>query len=53
MEMFAARDDPRPALTVVHTSESADSISSPWILKKILNDCLEEAAKALAARRGK
>jgi hypothetical protein len=52
IEMFASRNAPQPALTVVHTSESGDSISSPWTLKKILNDCLEEAAKAFVAKRG-
>ena len=53
IEMFPSADAARPALTVVHTSESADSISSPWILKRILSDCLKEAAKAFAAGRGK
>ena len=42
----------QPALTVVHTSESADSISSPWTLKRILDDCLREAAKSFAMKRG-
>jgi hypothetical protein len=51
IEMFPSIDAARPALTVIHTSESADSISSPWILKRILNDCLREAAKAFAAKR--
>jgi hypothetical protein len=50
LEMFPASDAPAPALTVVHTSESTDSISSPWVLKRILNDCLHEAAHAFAAR---
>lgn len=53
IEMFPSLDAALPALTVVHTSESADSISSPWILKRILSDCLKEAAKAFAAGRGK
>jgi len=53
IEMFSSIDAVRPALTVVHTSESADSISSPWILKRILSDCLKEAARAFAAGRGK
>ncbi|HVP17991.1 MAG TPA: hypothetical protein VMU36_03285 [Spirochaetia bacterium] len=49
LEMFVSNGSERPSLTVVHTSESADSISSPWILKRILNDCLKEAARAFAA----
>jgi len=53
IEMFSSVDAAQPALTVVHTSESADSISSPWILKRILSDCLKEAARAFAAGRGK
>jgi hypothetical protein len=53
IEMFPSVDAALPALTVVHTSESADSISSPWILKRILNDCLKEAARAFGAGRGK
>jgi hypothetical protein len=53
IEMFPSADAAQPALTVVHTSESADSISSPWILKRILSDCLKEAARAFAAGRGK
>jgi hypothetical protein len=53
IEMFPSLDAGQPALTVVHTSESADSISSPWILKRILSDCLKEAARSFAAGRGK
>jgi hypothetical protein len=53
IEMYPSADAAQPALTVVHTSESADSISSPWILKRILSDCLKEAANAFAAGRGK
>ena len=53
IEMFPSSDAAQPALTVVHTSESTDSISSPWILKRILNDCLKEAARAFAAGRGR
>ena len=53
IEMFSSVDAAQPALTVVHTSESADSISSPWIMKRILGDCLKEAARAFAAGRGK
>ena len=53
LEMFPSLDAEQPALTVVHTSESADSISSPWILKRILSDCLREAARSFGARRGK
>lgn len=53
IEMFPSLDSVQPALTVVHTSESTDSISSPWILKRILNDCLKEAARAFAAGRSK
>jgi len=50
LEMFPSTEASTPALTVVHTSESADSISSPWILKRILDDCLHEASQAFAAR---
>ncbi len=50
LEMFPSAEATTPALTVVHTSESADSVSSPWILKRILNDCLHEAAQAFAAK---
>ena len=53
IEMYASQDAAQPVLTVVHTSESSDSISSPWILKRILGDCLKEAAKAFSAGRGK
>lgn len=53
LQMFASSDAERPALTIVHTGESPDSISSPWILKRILNDCLKEAARAFAAGGGK
>ncbi len=49
LEMFSAPEAAGPALTVVHTSESADSISSPWVLKRILNDCLREAARVFVA----
>lgn len=51
IEMFASAEAEVPALTVVHTSESPDSLTSPWTLKRILNDCLREAAKAFSARR--
>jgi hypothetical protein len=53
LEMYPPSGGERPAVTVVHTSESSDSISSPWILKRVLNDCLKEAARAFAAGRGK
>ena len=53
LEMLTSVDAQQAALTVVHTSESSDSISSPWTLKRILNDCLGEAARAFAAGRGK
>jgi hypothetical protein len=52
LEMYSSADAPQPTLTVVHTSESTDSITSPWVLKRILNDCLQEAAKGFAAKRG-
>jgi hypothetical protein len=52
IEMFSSKDSARPALTVVHTSESTDSVSSPWTLKKILNECLREAAKTLVVKQG-
>lgn len=49
LEMFPSADAQTPALTVVHTCESADTVSSPWVLKRILNDCFHEAARAFAA----
>ncbi len=52
LEMYAAADAARPSLTVVHTGETTDSISSPWALKGILNDCLEKASKAFARKHG-
>jgi hypothetical protein len=52
LEIYSSREAPQPALTVVHTCESADSVSSPWTLKKILNDCLEVAARAFASGHG-
>ncbi len=51
LEMFPSAEAELPSLTVVHTSESPDSITSPWTLKRILNECLREAAKAFAERR--
>jgi hypothetical protein len=48
IEMFPSAGAELPALTVVHTSESAESVTSPWALKKILNDCFREAAKAFS-----
>jgi len=51
LEMYASADEGEPALTVVHTAETADSIASPWTLKKILDDCLAEAAKAFSRVR--
>jgi len=52
LELYRSADAAEPSLTVVHTSESTDSITSPWVLKRILNDCLREAAKAFPAKRG-
>jgi hypothetical protein len=52
LEIYPSRDALQPALTVVHTCESTDSISSPWTLKRILNDCLETAARAYASGHG-
>jgi hypothetical protein len=52
LEMYSSSVATEPSLTVVHTGESADSISSPWTLKRILNDCLQTAAKAFAEKRG-
>jgi hypothetical protein len=49
LEMFPSADAQTPALTVVHTCESTDTVSSPWVLKQILNDCFHEAARAFAA----
>jgi len=51
LEMYNSSEAAEPALTVVHTSESPDSVASPWTLKRILNDCLQEAAKAFTAGR--
>jgi hypothetical protein len=51
LQMYTSSDAAEPSLTVVHTSESTDSITSPWTLKRILNDCLQEAAKAFTTTR--
>ena len=51
LEIFPSRDSTQPVLTVVHTCESADSISSPWTLKRILDECLGKAARSFTAGR--
>jgi hypothetical protein len=51
LEIRTARDSTRPLLTVVQTCESADSISSPWTLKRILDECLEKAARSFTGSR--
>ena len=51
LELYSTAEAREPSLTVVHTGETADSISSPWTLKRILNDCLRQAAQAFAEKR--
>jgi len=52
VQMYASPSAAEPSLTIVHTGESTDSVASPWALKRILNDCLLQAAKTFGARRG-
>ena len=51
VQMYPSAEAAEPSLTVVYTGESTDSIASPWTLKRILNDCLRQAAQAFAEKR--
>jgi hypothetical protein len=53
IELVSPDEPGKPAITVVHTSESKESISSPYVLKAKLNACLEKLAKELKASSGK